>query len=55
MSTATFLENHDQPRFQSLTTDQSLVKNVMVWLFVTDSTLILYYSVRRVFTASPEP
>ena len=31
ISTATFLENHDQPQFQSLTANQSLVKNTMAW------------------------
>jgi alpha-amylase len=43
MFTASFLENHDQPRFQSLPTDQSLVKNAMAWSFVTDGMAILYY------------
>jgi len=43
MSTAAFLENHDQPGFQSLTTDQGLVKNAMACLFVTGGVSILYY------------
>ncbi|KZT41456.1 alpha-amylase [Sistotremastrum suecicum HHB10207 ss-3] len=41
-STAAFLENHDQPRFQSTVHDQSLVKNAMTWSFVTDAIPILY-------------
>ena len=55
MSTATFLENHDQPRFQSLTTDQSLVRNAMAWSFVTDSVLILYYGQEQGYAGGADP
>jgi alpha-amylase len=55
MSTAPFLENHDQPRFQSLTTDQSLVKNAMAWSFITDGVPILYYGQEQGYTGSGDP
>ncbi|KAF8532746.1 glycoside hydrolase superfamily [Gautieria morchelliformis] len=55
MSTASFLENHDQPRFQSLTTDQSLVKNAMAWAFITDGVPILYYGQEQGYSGSGDP
>ncbi|KAF8583476.1 glycoside hydrolase family 13 protein [Ramaria rubella] len=54
-STAPFLENQDQPRFQSLTTDQSLVKNAMSFPFVTDGVPILYYGQEQGYNGSTDP
>lgn len=55
MSTASFLENHDQPRFQSLTKDQSLVKNAMAWSFITDGVPILYYGQEQGYAGGADP
>ena len=55
MSTATFLENHNQPRFQSLTANQSLVKNAMAWSFVTDGVLIPYYGQEQGYAGGADP
>ena len=55
MSTATFLENHDQPWFQSLTTDQSLMKNMIAWSFVTNGMLILCYSQEQGYAGGADP
>jgi alpha-amylase len=41
--TAAFLENHDQPRFPSLTKDTALRTNAMVWPFVSDGIPTLYH------------
>jgi len=38
-----FLENQDNPRFQSIQTDQALVSNAMSWPFIQDGVPILYY------------
>ncbi|KAF8885592.1 glycoside hydrolase family 13 protein [Infundibulicybe gibba] len=50
-----FVENHDQPRFQSLTTDQALVKNIMAWPFVQDGIPILYYGQEQGYTGTTDP
>lgn len=55
MSTGAFSENHDQPRLQSITTDQSLVKNAMAWSFVSDGVPITYYGQEQGFTGSQDP
>jgi alpha-amylase len=55
LSTAAFLENHDQARFQSLTTDLSLVKNAMAYTFVTDGIPILYYGQEQGYSGGAEP
>ncbi|GAB1519184.1 alpha-amylase [Rhizoctonia solani] len=55
ISTGAFLENHDQPRFQSWTTDLSLVKNAMAYTFVTDGIPILYYGQEQGYTGGLEP
>ncbi|KAF9221280.1 glycoside hydrolase family 13 protein [Gyrodon lividus] len=41
--TGSFLENHDQPRFNFLTNDTALQANAMVWPFIHDGIPILYY------------
>ncbi|CAA7266390.1 unnamed protein product [Cyclocybe aegerita] len=50
-----FLENHDQPRFQSLTTDQSLVKNAIAWTFVQDGIPILYSGQEQGYEGGADP
>ncbi|KAG9089404.1 hypothetical protein FS749_001360 [Ceratobasidium sp. UAMH 11750] len=55
ISTGAFLENHDQPRFQSWTTDLSLTKNAMAYTFVTDGIPILYYGQEQGYTGGNEP
>jgi alpha-amylase len=53
--TGSFLENHDQPRFQSLTQDQSLVKNAMTWPFMHDGIPILYYGQEQGYAGGGDP
>ncbi|KAI0753795.1 glycoside hydrolase family 13 protein [Fomes fomentarius] len=55
MMTGSFLENHDQPRFGSLTDDQALVKNAMAWPFVQDGIPILYYGQEQGYQGGPDP
>ncbi|KAG5652837.1 hypothetical protein H0H81_003461, partial [Sphagnurus paluster] len=50
-----FLENHDQPRFQSLTQDQALVRNAMMWPFLQDGIPILYYGQEQGYTGGSDP
>ncbi|KAI0713053.1 glycoside hydrolase family 13 protein [Cerioporus squamosus] len=50
-----FLENHDQPRFQSLTQDTSLIKNAVTWPFVQDGIPILYYGQEQGYTGGADP
>ncbi|KIK01831.1 glycoside hydrolase family 13 protein [Laccaria amethystina LaAM-08-1] len=50
-----FLENHDNPRFQSITQDISLVKNAMTWPFIQDGIPILYQGQEQGFTGGAEP
>ncbi|THH31734.1 hypothetical protein EUX98_g2466 [Antrodiella citrinella] len=50
-----FIENHDQPRFQSITTDQALVMNAMSWPFIQDGIPILYYGQEQGYTGSNDP
>ncbi|TFY68040.1 hypothetical protein EVJ58_g1252 [Rhodofomes roseus] len=51
----TFLENQDNPRFQSITTDQGLVKNAMAWPFIADGIPILYYGQEQGYTGANDP
>ncbi|KAH9914300.1 glycoside hydrolase superfamily [Fomitopsis serialis] len=51
----TFLENQDNPRFQSITTDQGLVKNAMTWPLIADGIPILYYGQEQGYTGSNDP
>ncbi|TFK64230.1 glycoside hydrolase family 13 protein [Pluteus cervinus] len=50
-----FLENQDQPRFQSITKDQSLVQNAMAWPFVFDGIPILYYGQEQGYDGNGDP
>lgn len=38
----TFSENHDQPRFASLTSDMSLAKNIIAFTMLTDGIPVIY-------------
>jgi len=53
--TGSFLENHDNPRMQSITQDQSLVMNAIAWNFVTDGIPIVYYGQEQGFNGSHNP
>ncbi|KAF8185285.1 glycoside hydrolase superfamily [Mycena galopus ATCC 62051] len=53
--TATFLENHDQPRFPSLTNDTALRMNAMVWPFVGDGMPTLYYGQEQGYEGGADP
>jgi len=53
--TGSFLENHDQPRFQSLTTDTGRVKNAMAFPFIHDGIPILYYGQEQGYTGGGDP
>ncbi|KAI8992740.1 glycoside hydrolase family 13 protein [Trametes punicea] len=53
--TGSFLENHDQPRFQSLTQDDALIKNAVTWPFVQDGIPILYYGQEQSYAGGPDP
>ncbi|KAI0070668.1 glycoside hydrolase family 13 protein [Panus rudis PR-1116 ss-1] len=50
-----FLENHDNPRFQSLTQDEALVKNAMTWPFIQDGIPILYYGQEQSYAGGADP
>lgn len=54
-SSGLFMENHDQPRFQSLTRDLSLIKNAMAWTFATDGMPIVYYGQEQEFSGAQDP
>ncbi|KAH9837571.1 alpha-amylase [Rhodofomes roseus] len=53
--TGSFLENQDNPRFPSLTTDQSLIVNAMTWVFVQDGVPILYYGQEQGYAGADDP
>ncbi|OSX57019.1 glycoside hydrolase family 13 protein [Postia placenta MAD-698-R-SB12] len=53
--TGSFLENQDNPRFQSFQTDQALVLNAMTWPFVQDGVPILYYGQEQGYTGANDP
>ncbi|KAI1268787.1 glycoside hydrolase family 13 protein [Xylariaceae sp. FL1019] len=58
METATmggFLENHDNPRFASLTSDLSLAKNGMAFTQLMDGIPILYYGQEQRFSGASDP
>ncbi|KAJ7473969.1 glycoside hydrolase family 13 protein [Mycena latifolia] len=52
---AAFLENHDQPRFPSYTSDTALTKNAMTWPFVGDGMPILYYGQEQGYGGGADP
>ncbi|KAF7302332.1 Glycoside hydrolase family 13 protein [Mycena chlorophos] len=53
--TASFLENHDQPRFPSVNSDPALLMNAMTWTFVGDGIPILYYGQEQGYTGGQDP
>ncbi|KAK0441147.1 glycoside hydrolase family 13 protein [Desarmillaria tabescens] len=53
--TGSFLENHDVPRFQSITGDWALVKNAITWSFVTDGIPILYSGQEQGYQGAADP
>ncbi|KAF9645246.1 alpha-amylase [Thelephora ganbajun] len=50
-----FSENHDQPRFASLTTDTARIKNVIAFPFIHDGIPILYYGQEQGYTGGNDP
>ncbi|KAI0753794.1 glycoside hydrolase superfamily [Fomes fomentarius] len=53
--TGSFLDNHDQPRFQSMVQDDALVKNAVTWPFVQDGIPILYYGQEQGYQGGADP
>jgi len=53
--TGAFLENHDQPRFQSLSNDTGRIKNAIAFPFVHDGIPILYYGQEQGYTGNGDP
>ncbi|KAF8139657.1 glycoside hydrolase family 13 protein [Boletus edulis] len=53
--TGSFLENHDQPRFGSVTSDPALLANAIVWPFIHDGIPILYYGQEQGFSGGIIP
>ncbi|SJL07387.1 related to alpha-amylase [Armillaria ostoyae] len=53
--TGAFLENQDQPRFQSHTTDTGLVKNAISFPFIHDGIPILYQGQEQGYTGAADP
>ena len=50
-----FSENHDQPRFLSLTNDLSLYKNVLVYTVLGEGIPIIYYGSEQMFNGGGDP
>jgi len=53
--TGSFLENHDQPRFSSLSKDTARLKNAIAFPFVHDGIPIVYYGQEQGYTGGPDP
>jgi len=53
--TGSFLENHDQPRFPSLSSDTARLKNAMAFPFVHDGIPIVYYGQEQGYAGGPDP
>ncbi|KAN0101159.1 glycoside hydrolase family 13 protein [Tylopilus felleus] len=53
--TGSFLENHDQPRFGSRTSDAALRANAIVWPFIHDGIPTLYYGQEQGFSGGQIP
>lgn len=49
-----FLDNHDNPRFESTVTDAALIKNAQTYPFVTDGIPYAYYGSEQGFTGGAE-
>lgn len=50
-----FLENQDQPRFLSLTSDRALAKNAITFLLTGDGIPIIYYGQEQSFSGANDP
>ena len=50
-----FSENHDQPRFLSLTNDLSLYKNVLAYTILGEGIPIIYYGSEQLFNGGGDP
>jgi len=53
--TGAFLENHDQPRFPSLSTDPARLKNAIAFPFIHDGIPIVYYGQEQGYAGGPDP
>lgn len=51
----TFLENHDNPRFASLTGDMSLVKNAIAFILLADGIPIIYEGQEQHYSGGNDP
>ncbi|KAI0598283.1 glycoside hydrolase family 13 protein [Biscogniauxia sp. FL1348] len=51
----TFLENHDQARFASLTSDKALAKNAIALTMLMDGTPIIYQGQEQGFSGAEDP
>ncbi|KAI0010991.1 glycoside hydrolase family 13 protein [Xylariaceae sp. FL0662B] len=50
-----FTENHDQPRFASLTTDTTLARNLLAFAFLADGVPIVYQGQEQGFSGASVP
>ena len=50
-----FLNNHDNPRFESWVSDKALLKNAHAWAFVGDGVPHLYYGTEAGFDGGNDP
>jgi alpha-amylase len=50
-----FTENHDQPRFASLTSDYILAKNIITFTFLIDGIPIIYQGQEQHFSGGSDP
>lgn len=51
----TFMENHDNPRFPSLTSDISLTKNAIAFTMLSDGIPIIYYGQEQHYSGGAVP
>ena len=51
----TFLENHDNPRFPSLTSDLALAKNAIAFTILSDGIPIIYQGQEQHFSGGSDP
>jgi hypothetical protein len=50
-----FLENHDNPRFASFTTEAALTRNAIAFTTFSDGITIMYYGQEQGFTGAQDP
>lgn len=51
----TFLENHDQVRFASLTSNTNLIKNAIAFTILNDGIPIIYYGQEQQYSGGADP